>query len=87
MLDLLIDGETGIRHLVHGEPVGLRALGLAIADHGGFDRARVQRTASARPPDALTTGRGLILPRLSSALGRWLGERGTARRDDQLAAE
>ncbi len=78
-LDLLIDGETGVRHLASAGAMSWAAFGRAIAEAVGLDPKLVigRSTASfgwaaARPADvSLTTKRGALMPLLESAIARY----------------
>jgi dTDP-4-dehydrorhamnose reductase len=78
-LDLLIDGETGIRHLANGGAVTWAEFAVQVAEALGLDAGRVQAVpASAmgwkatRPANAaLGTERGQILPSFEAALERF----------------
>jgi dTDP-4-dehydrorhamnose reductase len=78
-LDLLIDGETGIRHLANGGAVTWAEFAVQVAQALGLDAGRVQAVpASAmgwkavRPANAaLGTERGQILPSFEAALERF----------------
>jgi dTDP-4-dehydrorhamnose reductase len=75
VLDLLIDGETGIWHLTSPVEVSWRALAVEVAKRAGLD-ARLVRTVKNRkgPPlnTALTSERGVLLPSFDSALERYV---------------
>jgi dTDP-4-dehydrorhamnose reductase len=80
-LDLLIDGETGLWHLAHPEPVTRAALLRDLAERLGHDPRKVvplfpaRRNGVALPaptPAGGTLGseRGLLLPGVDAALAR-----------------
>jgi dTDP-4-dehydrorhamnose reductase len=79
VLDLVIDGETGLRHLSHGEALTWAEFGGAIADAVGLDRRLIRPVPAAemawrarRPAYApLATERGRRLPPLAKALDRY----------------
>lgn len=78
-LDLLIDGETGIRHLVNGGAVSWAEFAVQAAEALGLDPKGVEPTPAAalgwraeRPAyAALGTERGQILPSFEAALERF----------------
>lgn len=78
-LDLLIDGETGIRHLVNDGACSWHAFAVRLAEALGLDERLVEAVPSARfgwPAPrpayaALGTGRGQILPTLADAIARY----------------
>jgi dTDP-4-dehydrorhamnose reductase len=77
-LDLLIDGESGIWHLAHSEPVSWADLARAAARHAALDPARIRGlpgdaaiAGAARPRySALGSDRAALMPSLDSALAR-----------------
>ena len=79
-LDLAIDRERGIWHLSNGGEVSWGELALRAAERAGVDASRLElRTgaqlgfAAARPAYcALHSERGVLLPKLDDALGRYL---------------
>jgi dTDP-4-dehydrorhamnose reductase len=79
VLDLLIDGETGIRHLTNDEALTWVDFARRIALALDLDPGRVRGVASeefgwtARRPTfaALGTSRGLIMPSLQNAIDRY----------------
>lgn len=80
-LDLLIDGETGIRHLANEGACSWHAFAVRIARAMGLDEHLAQATPAAsfgwpapRPSKvALGTARGQLLPPLEDALSRYAG--------------
>lgn len=76
VLDLVIDGEAGIWHIAHEEPVSWWTFGRQVAAALGLDPAGVTRATPAelgwrarRPVfAALTSKRGRLLPSLGQAL-------------------
>jgi dTDP-4-dehydrorhamnose reductase len=80
VLDLLIDGESGVWHLAPPEPVTWEGLARSAARLAGLDPGRVQgRPARAfawpapRPVySALGTARGACLPPLADSLARFV---------------
>ena len=82
-LDLLIDGERGVWHLANPGEATWAELARAAARGVGLDQARVEgRPASAfgwaarRPSySVLGSERGILLPPLEDALGRFLCQR------------
>jgi dTDP-4-dehydrorhamnose reductase len=79
-LDLLIDGERGVWHLAHPDPVTWADLARSAARSAGLDPKGVEgRPATAldwrapRPPySALGSDRGCLLPSLDVGLSRYL---------------
>ncbi|HEY0435556.1 MAG TPA: NAD(P)-dependent oxidoreductase, partial [Phenylobacterium sp.] len=78
-LDLMIDGETGIRHLANEGAVSWAEFARLIAEALSLDAQRVRPVHAAsfgwpaqRPPfAALGTERGQVLPPLEDALARY----------------
>lgn len=91
-LDLLIDGERGVWHLVNGGSTTWAQLARDVARLAGLDESRVRpRAASelgllARRPrnSALASERGWIMPSLDHALGRCVGALAGPRRSQLL---
>jgi dTDP-4-dehydrorhamnose reductase len=81
-LDLLIDGEAGLRHLASQGALSWVELGRRVAAAAGHDPARVVATRPealgwrARRPrqSALVSRHGSLLPTLDDALARYLVE-------------
>ena len=81
VLDLVIDGETGLWHLTNGEAVSWAEFGLALADAQGLDRRLIRPTPCAefgwrapRPARVpLATERGRRLLGLTQAIERYAG--------------
>ena len=71
VLDLLIDGETGIRHLANGGALTAGGLAGALAERAGLPAPAAQRGTDGRNL-ALETGRGDLLPPLAAALDRFV---------------
>jgi dTDP-4-dehydrorhamnose reductase len=71
-LDLLIDGGTGIWHMANGGETSWCHLAAMAAERAGFDPELVT-DASDDPAlnTALSTERGILMPRLDSALDRF----------------
>jgi dTDP-4-dehydrorhamnose reductase len=82
-LDLMLDGESGLLHLTHGEPTSWAALIAEATRSAGIDAALLrycaweeQRTVAPRPRySALASSRVNVLPPLASALDRYLSLR------------
>ena len=82
-LDLLIDGERGLRHVTNDGSVTWLQLARDMAELAGLNSRLVtgQSLADARLParrptfTAMRSERGWLLPTLSDALGRFLRER------------
>jgi len=91
VLDLAIDGETGVRHLANGGAASWAAFARRIAEALGLDAGLVVDTparafgwAAARPPRVpLATERGAMMPSLEHAIGRYA----TMIREADFAAE
>lgn len=83
MLDLLIDGETGLWHLANDEALSWAAFASRIARRCGFDARLVRPMPAAelgwsalRPANSgLRTGRGSPLPALDLALDQFAAAR------------
>jgi dTDP-4-dehydrorhamnose reductase len=74
-LDLLIDGETGIRHLANGGEISWRDFAAALSKRAGFDTAMIAAAADAPVLNtALSTERGSMLPSFESALDRFFAD-------------
>ena len=96
ILDLLIDGETGVWHLTHGTAVSWAGLAKRIARAMEFQEDVVRPVAGAylakRPAySPLVSARGMILPSLDDAIGRFVQEhrsqeRTLSRIDDHCAS-
>jgi dTDP-4-dehydrorhamnose reductase len=72
VLNLLIDGGTGVWHMTNVGETTWRDLAAAAARLGGFDEERVLAATDERPLNtALTSERGLLLPPLESAIERF----------------
>jgi dTDP-4-dehydrorhamnose reductase len=79
-LDLAIDGEAGIWHLANAGAVSWAQLAQQAADAAGIDAGSLQAVpgaelglTAARPGSVpLHSERGLLLPALDNALGRYL---------------
>jgi dTDP-4-dehydrorhamnose reductase len=82
-LDLLIDRTAGIWHLTNGDPLTWAELALMAAEKAGIESSRLEARASnefgyvaVRPAySALSSERGVILPKLDDALDRYLATR------------
>jgi dTDP-4-dehydrorhamnose reductase len=74
-LDLLIDGETGLWHLVNQGRLSWYAFARRVAEGAGYDPALVRplRTAP-RTVTALASSRGQLLRPFEHALDAWLDE-------------
>ena len=91
VLDLLLDGETGLRHLTNRSAVSWAEFARQLAAALGLDAGLVESVpaarfgwAAVRPAYAsLGTGRGQIMPTLDDALGRYAA----IMRDTEFAAE
>jgi dTDP-4-dehydrorhamnose reductase len=83
-LDLLVDGESGVWHLVNRGVVSWAEFARMAAQSAGMDVDRVVGVAGSalgqaatRPRfSALDSERGVLMPSLHDALSRYLGERG-----------
>lgn len=82
-LDLLIDGEIGLWHLANAGAITWADLAKEVAVLAGVDHSRIQARpakeldwVAPRPAySALTSERGVLLPSLDAAIGRYLNER------------
>jgi len=80
VLDLLIDGETGIWHLANEGAVSWYEFALAIAQGAGLDPGLIfARETLPFRSTALASERGTLLRPLDQALNAWLEEVGAAR--------
>lgn len=70
-LDLLIDGEIGLRHLANGGAVSAAALACELAVRAGLPPPEIRDVATG-PSFELATERGELLPPLASALDRFV---------------
>jgi dTDP-4-dehydrorhamnose reductase len=71
-LDLLIDGGTGIWHMANTGETSWRDLAAMAAERAGFDPERVIGSSDDQAlSTALATERGILMPRLESALDRF----------------
>jgi dTDP-4-dehydrorhamnose reductase len=79
VLDLVIDGETGLWHLTQGEAISWAEFGWALAEALGLDRRLIKAVPAAemgwrarRPARApLATERGRRMPPLARAIDRY----------------
>lgn len=79
VLDLLIDGERGVWHLANGGGMSWAEFARALATASDLDPSGVRAVSgklwqgrAPRPGDVrLTSERGIILPTLASAIGRF----------------
>jgi dTDP-4-dehydrorhamnose reductase len=73
VLDLLIDGGTGLWHIANPGETSWRDFGAAMAERAGFDPSRVTAPDTDQPAlnTALTSERGVLLPPLESAMERF----------------
>lgn len=75
VLDLLIDGETGIWHLANQGRISWHEFARRVAEGAGHDPAMiVEAPASEARSTALTSRRGLQLRPFGHALGDWLNQ-------------
>ncbi|MBD1848692.1 family 1 glycosylhydrolase [Leptolyngbya sp. FACHB-711] len=85
-LDLLIDGESGLWHLANEGAIAWADLAREAARLAGLDHTRIDARpakelnwVAPRPVySALTSERGVLLPDLEQAIGRYLKERVSA---------
>ncbi|MBD1909398.1 MULTISPECIES: family 1 glycosylhydrolase [unclassified Leptolyngbya] len=85
-LDLLIDGESGLWHLANTGAITWADLAREVATLAGLDSNRVQARSvkdlnwvAPRPVySVLSSERGVLLPSLDGAIGRYLNERVSA---------
>lgn len=81
-LDLLIDGECGLWHLANPSAIAWADLARSTAHLAGFDPSSIQPCsmktlglAASRPAySVLSSERGILLPDLDRAIGRYLQE-------------
>ncbi|MDF3035300.1 MAG: sugar nucleotide-binding protein [Paucimonas sp.] len=75
VLELLIDGATGVWHLANRGQVSWHELALAVARQAGVNHAGLIKASGGRKGvTALTSERGLILPPLENAIERFVRE-------------
>ncbi|GAB4385889.1 MAG: hypothetical protein Kow00121_51430 [Elainellaceae cyanobacterium] len=82
-LDLLIDGESGLWHLANAGAIAWADLAREVATLAGLNHTHVHARptkelewVAPRPAySALTSERGLLLPSLERAIGRYLNDR------------
>jgi dTDP-4-dehydrorhamnose reductase len=89
-LDLLIDGGTGIWHMANIGETSWRDLAAMAAERAGFDPGLVTEAADGPALNtALSTERGILMPRLESALDRFFADSEVEWSDDamKVAAE
>jgi dTDP-4-dehydrorhamnose reductase len=94
VLDLLVDGETGIWHLPTPGEISWHDLAVEVARRAGLDVTLItpaDQDGAECLNSALTSERGLLLPPLASALDRCLAaraaDRPAAARVPSVAAE
>jgi dTDP-4-dehydrorhamnose reductase len=79
VLDLLIDGETGIWHLANRGNLSWHAFAKAIAEGAGLDSSLIFARETGPPRmTALVSERGMLLRPLDEALAAYLGDVGAA---------
>lgn len=79
-LDLLVDGERGVWHLANGGALSWFDFARLVADKAGLDSSRIigvpiseLRLPARRPSNsALTSERGILMPKLETAIDAWL---------------
>jgi dTDP-4-dehydrorhamnose reductase len=89
VLDLLVDGERGLWHIANRGPVSWAELAVQAADAAGLDAGRItcvpgKRLGQSAPRPAfaaLGTERGVPMPTVCDALGRYLAESAWAQAD------
>ena len=80
VLDLLIDGETGIWHLANQGKLSWHDFALAIAEGAGLDGSLIfARDTRPERVTALVSERGMLLRPLDEALAAYLKEVGAAK--------
>lgn len=77
-LDLLIDGETGIRHLANPGALGWHDFARRIADGAGFDPDMIVGAEGIDTNNALATELGTMLRPIEPAIAAYLAEVGGA---------
>lgn len=78
-LDLLLDGERGLRHLANRGAVTWYELAVSAAEALRLPRGLIERRSHPRAASTvLGTERGCIMPALDSALARYMRERDIA---------
>jgi dTDP-4-dehydrorhamnose reductase len=75
VLDLLIDGETGLWHIASPGSVSWFDLARRVAQGAGYDPGEIVEAPGTEPRrTVLTSRRGVLLRPFEQALGDWLGE-------------
>jgi dTDP-4-dehydrorhamnose reductase len=88
VLDLLVDEERGVWHLTNDGMTSWSELAERVAGEAGLSwRARPRLVEGDTPMTALSTERGLIMPRLDDAISRYFHDRQVPRRAFLEAAE
>jgi dTDP-4-dehydrorhamnose reductase len=77
-LDLLIDGETGIRHLANQGSLSWHAFARRIAEGAGFDPDMIDSVDGPAANTALASEHGTMLRPLDASVGAYLREIGNA---------
>jgi dTDP-4-dehydrorhamnose reductase len=76
VLDLLIDGESGVWHLANDGATSWLDLARRVADRAGLVcKHRSEADDAVVRVTALSTERGVLLPSLESGLSRYFSER------------
>ena len=88
-LDLLIDGETGIRHLSNQGSISWHGFARRIAEGAGHGPAMVIARSGAARDTSLSSGRGFLLRPLEAAIADYLAfaERPDLAEPTPIAAE
>jgi dTDP-4-dehydrorhamnose reductase len=87
VLDLLIDGASGIWHLANQGSLSWHELALRAAQHAGVDVAPLVRIDSdKRRNTALSSNHGLLLPSLDSAIERFFSETTVSWKKESVAS-
>jgi dTDP-4-dehydrorhamnose reductase len=75
VLNLLVDGETGVWHLANGGAVTWRGFAAMLAEAAGLASPEAPKhDESPALNRALATERGILMPTLESAVGRFVRE-------------
>jgi dTDP-4-dehydrorhamnose reductase len=75
VLDLLIDGESGLWHLANDGATSWLDLAHRVADQAGLVCKHRPEADAVIRLTALSTERGVLLPSLESGLSRYFSER------------
>jgi dTDP-4-dehydrorhamnose reductase len=89
VLDLLVDGESGIWHVANQDRLSWRDFAVRLAEAAGLDARLIDATSSGAPRDtSLVSGRGALLRPLDQAIAEYCAAvAGDLAPREQVAAE